>query len=232
MSITLPPMPYAFDALEPAISADALRYHYEHHHAGYVDAVNRLTRGRELDLASIEQIIARATGPLANAAAQAWNHTFFWESMAPARTQPDAALLEAIENSFGSRASLARRFKLEGRQLFGSGWIWLAADAAGALEVLATPNAGLRLHEGDLAPLLVCDVWEHAYYIDYRGARDAWLDAFWSVVDWRAANRRFQSRAARPRSADRFGAALLDREPARAGSRAWHPGLAGRTQPE
>lgn len=231
MAITLPPLPYPPDALEPAISADALRYHHEHHHGGYVATVNRLTHGRELDFVGLEQLVAEAAGPLANAAAQAWNHAFYWESMSPVRSQPDAELAEAIERSFGARATLARRFKLEGRQLFGSGWVWLAANEGGDLEVVATPNAGLRLHEGDLVPLLTCDVWEHAYYIDYRGGREAYLDAFWNLVDWRAASRRYQARGGAT-GRKRFGAALLDKAPARARTRTWHPALARRSRQE
>lgn len=197
MSITLPPLPYATDALQPALSADAVRYHYEHHHAGYVATVNRLVKGGEQDFASLGELVEKSSGPLANAAAQVWNHTFFWESMSPAPGAPSAGLAEAIEQDFGSRATLARRFRLEGQQLFGSGWVWLAVTEAGTLEVVSTPNAGLRLHESSMVPLLVCDVWEHAYYVDYRGDRGAYLDAFWSVVDWGVASRRYAARGSR-----------------------------------
>lgn len=232
MAIPLQPLPYSADALEPAISVETVRYHYEYHHAGYVATVNRLIQNRELDFASLEEIIARATGPLANAAAQVWNHSFYWASMSPSRSHPEGQLASAIDEHFGSRTTLTRRFKLEGRQLFGSGWVWLAASARGELEVLATPNAGLRLHEGDLVPLLVCDVWEHAYYADVRGDRESYLDAFWSLVDWRAAGRRYADRHSCFGQGGRFGRALIGKEPARALTRPWHPALARRSRPE
>ncbi len=230
MAVSLPPLPYAPDALAPALSAQAVRYHYEHHHAGYVATVNRLVRGRGLDLADLDQIIAQATGQLANAAAQVWNHNLYWNSMLPGDTRPEAALARAIDESFGSRATLARRFKMEGEQLFGSGWVWLAATGGGALEVVATPNAGLRLHEGDLVPLMVCDVWEHAYYADYGGERGAYLNAFWRRVNWRFASRRYASRRALRSPKARFRDAMGVNEPMRRSSRTWHPKVVARAR--
>lgn len=226
-TIRLPRLPFAPDALEPVLSADAVRYHHEHHHAGYVRAVNELAADCGLEGATLERVIGNATGPLANAAAQVWNHTFYWNSMASAPGRPDAALLRAINHCFGSRVALARLFKREAQQLFGSGWTWLVAADDGSLEVIATPNAGLRMHEEGWCPLLVCDVWEHAYYVDYRGARAAYLDGFWRIADWQAASRRFaalragngQRRRARDSRQRRW-----DGSPR--GS--WHPAVAAR----
>ncbi len=190
MSIKLPMLPYAASALEPAISGEAIRYHHTHHHAAYIKAINHLATGA-LKKASLEQLIATATGPLANAAGQAWNHTFYWHSMAPKSARPDAILGRAIDSSFGSLDALKRRFIKEGLGLFGSGWVWLVVTSGSSLEVVTTPNAGLRLHEEGWLPLLVCDVWEHAYYADYRGDRKAYLNAFWRVVNWEGASWRF-----------------------------------------
>lgn len=144
-------------------------------------------------------------------------------TLPPLPYQPDAVLAEVIEQRSGSCLALARCFKQESWQHFGSGWIWLAATDAGKLEVVTTPNAGLGLHEGDVVPLLACDVWERACYIDHREGREACLDAFWDLADRRTASRRCQSRRTLPGRADRFGAALLDREPARASTRTRHP---------
>lgn len=228
MPISLPKLPYAVDALAPAISAEALRYHYAFHHAGYVKAVNRLAPAHGLAGASLEAVIARASGPLVNAAAQVFNHTLYWQSMAPVSGRPDAALLRAIERSFGSRTALARRFRAEALQLFGSGWVWLVAAPSGALDVVATPNAGLRVHEEDLCPLLICDVWEHAYYSDYRGERGAYLDVFWRLANWLGASRRFAAfRASRDRRVPR-ARQLRVRRRATERVRSWHPALAGR----
>lgn len=220
--ISLPRLPYAPGALAPALSADAVRYHHEQHHAGYVEAVNRLIRGHDLEGASLERIIERATGSLANVAAQVWNHDLYWNSMSPRLSRPDAALLRAINQSFGSRVALARRFKKESLLLFGSGWSWLVSADDGTLDVIGTPNAGLRLHEEGWHPLLVCDLWEHAYYIDYRGDRAAYLDAFWRIVDWQAASRRFAVlRGGRGRASN---VARLRRWAASAAG-SWHPAV-------
>jgi Fe-Mn family superoxide dismutase len=197
-ALELPRLPYAADALAPRISAETVRYHYGHHHAGYFRTVARLVRGdRDREGASLEEIIATSTGTLASAAAQLWNHTFYWRSMGPRPGRPDTALMRAIEQSFGTRAALARRFRQEALGQFGSGWTWLVATGVGTLDIISTPNAGLRLHEQGWWPLLVCDVWEHAYYIDYRGDRAAYLDAWLRCVDWKAASERYAAARAR-----------------------------------
>lgn len=225
-ALELPRLPYAPDALAPGISADALLYHYGHHHAGYCRTVARLVRGnRRFEDASLEEIIGEATGALANAAAQVWNHTFYWRSLGPRPGRPDAALLRAIDRSFGSRAALSRRFRKEALDLFGSGWVWLVATGSGTLDVVSTPNAGLRLHEEGWWPLLVCDVWEHAYYIDYRGDRAAYLDAFWAAIDWVIASERYATLRARGRLQRQ---AAPDPRPGRwsvQGSHSWHPAV-------
>lgn len=232
MPITLQKLSYAIDALAPAMSAQALRYHHDFHHAGYVKAVNRLAPAQGLGEASLQAVLARASGALANAAAQVFNHQLYWASMGPLPGRPDAALLRAIDRSFGSRAALARRFKAEGASLFGSGWVWLVVAPSGVLDIVPTPNAGLRVHEEALWPLLVCDVWEHAYYADYRGERVAYLDAFWRVVDWQGASRRFAAfRASRDRRVPRARQVRVRRRVAER-VRSWHPALAGRDAAE
>lgn len=225
MPIRLPKLPYAPDALAPAISGSALRYHYEHHHGGYVKAVNRLVKTSELEKATLDDIILKANGPLANAAAQVWNHSFFWKSMTPRATRPDIALIRAIDQSFGSRAALARRFRREALELFGSGWVWLVATDVSTLDILATPNAGLRLHEDSYWPLLVCDVWEHAHYLDYRGDRAAYVDAFWHITNWQMASERLAARRTLGRNRGSVGRDLRRRQRSVQAPASWHPSV-------
>lgn len=232
MPIRLPKLPYAPDALAPAISGNAVRYHYEHHHGGYVKAVNRLVKSHDLKRATLDKIIKESTGPLANVAAQVWNHTFFWQSMTPRVARPDTALIRAIDQSFGSRAALARRFRKEALGLFGSGWVWLVATDASTLDVLATPNAGLRLHEENYWPLLVCDVWEHAYYIDYRGDRAGYVDAFWHVANWQTASERLAVRRTLNRNRGSFERDLRRRQRAVEDVQSWHAAVAHRSRAE
>lgn len=232
-ALELPRLPYSPDALAPGLSAEAVRYHYAHHHGGYFKTVNNLIKGnRNFEGASLEEIIAKSTGPLANAAAQLWNHTFYWRSMGPRPGRPDAALLRAIEQSFGSRVALSRRFKKESLQLFGSGWTWLVATGVGTLDIISTPNAGLRLHEEGWWPLLVCDVWEHAYYIDYRGDRGAYLDAFWRAVDWKAASERYAALRAKGKLRRPGGSMRPGQWATMPDGRSWHPAVSPRDATE
>ena len=180
----LPPLPYAKDALEPHISAETLDYHHDKHHQAYVTKLNELIAGTELAEAPLEEIVKRSSGPLFNNGAQTWNHTFFWNCMSPqGGGAPEGALAEAIEREFGSFDALKEQFANAAVTQFGSGWAWLVKDADGNLSVMSTSNAGNPMTENK-KPLLTCDVWEHAYYIDYRNARPKFVEAFWNVVNW------------------------------------------------
>jgi superoxide dismutase, Fe-Mn family len=192
MAFTLPPLPYANGALAPHISAETLDYHHGKHHAAYVAKLNELVAS-DATLAgkSLEELVRATSGPVFHNAAQAYNHTFYWESMRPAGVgQPAGALAAAIDAAFGSFAAFRERFSAAAVGQFGSGWAWLVKNGSGALEVAATGNAGCPITEGKM-PILTCDVWEHAYYIDYRNARPRYVEAWWNLVDWDRASARF-----------------------------------------
>lgn len=185
MEHKLPDLPYAKDALAPTMSAETLEYHHDKHHAAYVTNLNKLIPGTEFENASLEDIIKKATGPIFNNGAQVWNHTFFWNCLSPkGGGEPAGPLAEAINRDFGSFAQFKERFSQAAVGQFGSGWAWLVRDGAGKLSIEATGNANNPLREGR-KPLLTCDVWEHAYYIDYRNARPKFVEGFWSLVNWR-----------------------------------------------
>ncbi|KTD04485.1 superoxide dismutase [Legionella geestiana] len=184
MTFTLPPLPYAMDALAPAISKETLEYHYGKHHNAYVVNLNKLVAGTEYETLSLEDIICRATGPVFNNAAQVWNHTFYWHCLSPnGGGEPKGALAAAITSTFGSFEAFREQFTQKAIATFGSGWAWLVQNADGSLEITSTSNAGTPMTSGQTA-LLTCDVWEHAYYIDYRNARPDYISAFWSRVNW------------------------------------------------
>jgi len=184
MAIELPPLPYDRTALEPHMSAETLDYHHGKHHKAYVDNLNKMIEGTELADAALVDIIRKAQGPMFNNAAQVWNHTFFWNCMKPAGGgEPGGALADAINKSFGSFAAFKEQFTDTAIKTFGSGWAWLVQRADGSLALVSTSNANTPI-TGDDTPLLTCDVWEHAYYIDYRNARPKFLEAFWNVVNW------------------------------------------------
>jgi superoxide dismutase, Fe-Mn family len=184
MSFTLPNLPYALDALSPFISAETLQYHYGKHHQAYINNLNKLIIDTEFAHKNLEEIIKTATGPIFNNAAQTWNHTFYWLGLKPmATTEPTGALAAAINNNFGSFAKFKELFTTSATTLFGSGWAWLIQNAAGKLEIVNTSNAANPLISSQ-KPLLTCDVWEHAYYIDYRNARNKYLESFWQIVNW------------------------------------------------
>ncbi len=185
MSIVLPPLPYARDALAPHISAETLDFHYGKHHQAYVNNLNGLIAGTEFAKASLEEIVRRSSGPLFNNAAQVWNHTFYWESLAPSGGSPTGRLAEALTATFGSLDEFRAAFNKVAMGTFGSGWAWLVQKPDGRIAIVSTSNAATPL-TGEDRPLLTCDVWEHAYYIDYRNARQAYLDAYWKVVNWAA----------------------------------------------
>ncbi len=184
MAFTLPDLPYAEDALEPHISAETLEYHHGKHHNAYVTNLNGLVEGTDLADKSLEEIVAVAEGGTFNNAAQVWNHTFYWSCMCPGGGgAPSGALAAAIDRDFGSFEAFKEQFTKAGATLFGSGWTWLVLDG-GTLRITQTSNADLPLKHGQ-TPLLTMDVWEHAYYVDYRNARPAYIGTFLgSLVDW------------------------------------------------
>lgn len=183
-SIQLPPLPYAMNALEPHISKETVEYHYTKHHQTYVNNLNNLLPGTAFENASLEEIIQKATGPLFNNAAQVWNHTFYWHCLsANGGREPTGALATAIIDNFGSFHAFQEQFTKTALGTFGSGWAWLVKTSNGKLEVISTSNAGTPMTEHKTA-LLTCDVWEHAYYIDYRNLRAKYVEAFWKLVNW------------------------------------------------
>lgn len=195
MSIQLPKLPYALEALEPHVSKETLTYHYEKHHAGYVKKLNGLIDDGKFAGKSLEQIIASADpGPLFNNAAQVWNHTFYWHCMAPNGSKPEGKLAEAIKSQFGSLEKFKQEFSSVATGQFGSGWAWLIQGDNGELSIISTANAGTPVRSGG-KPLLTCDVWEHAYYIDYRNDRAKYIEAFWNVVNWEFAAHNLDAKA-------------------------------------
>jgi Fe-Mn family superoxide dismutase len=185
MTFTLPKLPYPKDALTPHISAETLDFHHGKHHAAYVTKLNELVAADPaLANKSLEDLIRTSSGAVYNQAAQAWNHSFYWNSMKPrGGGEPTGKLRAAIDAAFGSVSSFKEKLTAAAVGQFGSGWAWLVKDGSGRLEIVQTGNAACPLTEGK-TPLLTCDVWEHAYYIDYRNARAKYVDAWWSLVNW------------------------------------------------
>ena len=180
----LPDLPYAENALEPHISAETLQYHYGKHHATYVDKLNGLIPGTEFESATLEDIIMKSSGGIFNNAAQVWNHTFYWNCMSPnGGGEPSGELADAINSTFGSVDAFKEQFSTSAVNNFGSGWTWLVKNADGSLEIVNTSNAANPMTDGK-QPLLTCDVWEHAYYVDYRNARPKYVESFWNLVNW------------------------------------------------
>ena len=188
---SLLPLPWPGDALAPLISKETISYHYGKHHAGYVAKLNKHVTGTPYESMSLKEIVQEAPpGALRNNAAQVWNHTFYWNGMAPqAGGEPTGALGVAIEKNFGSFAKFKEQFTKKAAGLFGSGWVWLARNPDGSLAIVGTSNAGNPL-SADQTPLLTCDVWEHAYYLDRQNRRLEYIDAFWKLVDWKAVEQR------------------------------------------
>ena len=184
MEHQLPELPYAKDALAPRISAETIEYHYGKHHKAYIDNTNRLITGTEVEKMSLEEIIQKSSGGIFNNAAQIWNHTFYWNCLLPkSGGEPTGELATIITEQFGSLAQFKEKFTNTAVTLFGSGWAWLFKNSDGSLTIEATSNAGSPMEEGKKA-LLTCDVWEHAYYIDYRNARTKYLEGLWNLVNW------------------------------------------------
>jgi Fe-Mn family superoxide dismutase len=184
MAIELPALPYAIDALAPHISKETLEFHHGKHHKTYVDKLNGMLPGTEFEDKSLEDIIKAASGPVFNNAAQIWNHTFYWNCLSPnGGGEPTGEVADAINNAFGSFADFQAQFNDKAVNNFGASWTWLVKNADGALEIVNTSNAGTPMTDGQTA-LLTVDLWEHAYYIDFRNVRPKYLEAFWTLVNW------------------------------------------------
>jgi Fe-Mn family superoxide dismutase len=185
MEHKLPQLPYAMDALQPHISKETLEFHYGKHHQTYVTNLNNLIKGTEFENLGIEDIVCKASGGIFNNAAQIWNHTFYWFCLSPkGGGQPSGALAAAINKKFGSFDEFKKQFTQTAVTTFGSGWAWLVKNADGSLELASTSNAQTPLTQAGKTPLLTCDVWEHAYYVDYRNRRPDYVAAFWNLVNW------------------------------------------------
>ena len=185
MAFELPALPYAQDALQPHISAETLEFHYGKHHKTYVDKLNGLVDGTYLAGKSLEEVVRASQGPVFNNAAQVWNHTFYWNCLSPnGGGEAKGAAARAIDSAFGSFAAFKEQFTNSAVNNFGSGWTWLVKGADGKLAIVNTGNAATPLTDKGVVPLLTVDVWEHAYYIDYRNARPKYMDAFWALVNW------------------------------------------------
>jgi Fe-Mn family superoxide dismutase len=191
MAHTLPPLPYAEDALAPHISQETIQYHYGKHHQTYVTNLNNLIPGTEFEHLPLEEIVKKSSSGIFNNAAQIWNHTFFWNSLSPkGGGAPTGALGNAINAKWGSYNAFKEAFTKAAVGTFGSGWAWLVKKADGSLDIVSTSNAATPLTTAD-KPLLTVDVWEHAYYIDYRNSRPKFLEAFWNLVNWDFAAKNF-----------------------------------------
>ncbi|MBR7780007.1 superoxide dismutase [Undibacterium rugosum] len=184
MEHTLPALPYALDALAPHISQETLEFHYGKHHQTYVTNLNNLIKGTEFETLTLEEIVKKSSGGVFNNAAQIWNHTFYWNSLTPnGGGAPTGALADAINAKWGSFDAFKEAFTKSAVGNFGSSWTWLVKKADGTLDIVNTSNAATPLTTTD-TPLLTCDLWEHAYYIDYRNVRPKYMEAFWSLVNW------------------------------------------------
>lgn len=193
MAFSLPELPYAKDALAPHISEETINFHYGKHHQTYITNLNNLIPGTEFENLSLEDIVKKSSGGIFNNAAQVWNHTFYWNSLSPAGGgEPQGELAGAIDKTFGSFAKFKEEFTKCAVTTFGSGWAWLVRNADGSLALVSTGNAGCPLTTSQ-TPLLTCDVWEHAYYIDYRNARPSYLEAFWALVNWKFAEANYSA---------------------------------------
>ena len=180
----LPALPYAKDALQPHISAETLEYHYGKHHQAYVTNLNNLIKGNEFESMTLEEIIMKSSGGVFNNAAQVWNHTFYWSCLSPnGGGEPSGALGDAIKAKWGSFDAFKEAFSKAAVGTFGSGWAWLVKTADGQIDIVSTSNAAIPMTSGQKA-LMTCDVWEHAYYVDYRNARPKYVEALWNLVNW------------------------------------------------
>ncbi len=192
MAFELPELPYAYDAFAPLLSAETFEFHHGKHHLAYVNNLNGLVPGTEFENADLVTIIEKAEGGIFNNAAQVWNHTFYFESFSKAGGRlPSGPLSEALIAGFGSLEAFKEQFSKAAATLFGSGWAWLVKNEDGSLRILQESNAGNPLRRG-LKPLMTCDVWEHAYYIDYRNRRPDYIKSFWDIIDWDIISSRYR----------------------------------------
>jgi len=186
MTFELPRLPYSADALEPFISKETIEFHHGKHHATYVNNLNKLLPGSPFERSSLENIVMQADGAIFNNGAQVWNHSFYWQCLAPdSGGIPMEKTAQAIDRDFGSFEAFREAFSNAAASLFGSGWAWLVVRPDGKLLIVQESNAGNPMRNG-LKPILTCDVWEHAYYIDKRNRRPAYIDDFWKLVNWKA----------------------------------------------
>ncbi len=193
MIFDLPKLPYDIHALEPLISGKTLEFHYGKHYQAYITNLNNLIPGSKFENSNLETIIKEADGPIFNNAAQVWNHTFYFMSLKSENGHVIKGLFaEAIKESFGSFAELKETFSKAAVSLFGSGWVWVVKNSKNSLEILQTSNAGNPLRNR-LQPLLTCDVWEHAYYLDYQNRRIDYVNAFWNLINWEVIEKRFMT---------------------------------------
>ena len=191
MEHKLPPLPYAMDALQPHISKETLEFHYGKHHQAYATNLNNLIKGTEFENLSLEEIIKKSSAGVFNNSAQIWNHTFYWNSLSPkGGGKPSGALAAAIDKKWGSFDAFKDAFTKSAVGNFGSGWTWLVKKSDGTVDIVNTTGAGTPLTSNDVA-LLTCDVWEHAYYVDYRNRRPDYVGAFWNLVNWEFAAKNF-----------------------------------------
>ena len=188
MAFTLPELPYPKDALVPHMSAETFDYHYAKHHKAYVDNANKLVAGTEFENMAIEDVIKKSSGKIFNNVAQIWNHTFFWHCLTPKQTAPGKKLTDALVKQFGGIEDFKKAFTEAAINTFGSGWAWLVQNGDGSLAIVSTQGAGNPMTNGQ-KPLLTVDVWEHAYYIDYRNARPSFLEHFWALANWEFAEK-------------------------------------------
>lgn len=191
MAFQQPPLPYALGALQPFLTEEQVSFHYGKHHAAYFKNLNGLVEGKPEAALPLRELVTKATGPMFNNAAQGWNHSFYWDCLSPqSGGEPAGDLAAAVQRQFGSFQDFQKEFSAAAAKLFGSGWAWLAADGAGKLEIMALGNADTPLKYGK-EPVLTIDVWEHAYYIDYRNERPRYIDTFWTKVNWAFAGKCF-----------------------------------------
>jgi superoxide dismutase, Fe-Mn family len=191
MNFELPKLPYELDALLPFISKNTLEFHHGKHHQAYISNLNSLVPGTKFENASLTDIIKEAEGPIFNNGAQVWNHTFyFFGFSAKPKAEPTGAFAEAVKASFGSLSEFKEKFSKSAISIFGSGWAWLVAKEDGSLDIVQESNAGNPMRKG-LKPILTCDVWEHAYYLDYQNKRLDYIQAFWNVIDWEIISGRY-----------------------------------------
>lgn len=187
----LPQLPFNSASLSPVISSNTLEFHHGKHHQAYVNNLNNLIKGTEFENATLEEIIKKATGGIFNNGAQVWNHTFYWNCIKPNGSKlPEGKLLDAINKQYGSLDKLKEQFSAAAASLFGSGWAWLVKKNDNTIDIIQESNAGNPLRNGFI-PLLTCDVWEHAYYLDYQNRRPDYIKAFWDIIDWETISKRY-----------------------------------------